>query len=792
MLPASNGSQQATFRRLPRPTRKSRRCLGSRTRFGLASAAALAAALVAGPVFAQDGATEAMGSTQAPEGSPPPLSTPLPPIDPATLPPSPTSDRQINFEANEVAYDENADTVTASGAVVLRSEDKSVRADQVTWNRKTGEIVGSGNVRFVDEDGNQLYTSRIELTDKFEAGAMEDLLLALREGGRLAAASGVRQADGTIELTRAAYTGCDVVTTEGCPKEPSWRITADRVVYSPADKRVRFRGAFLELFGARLIPLPGLAIRTDGRAVSGFLVPDLQFSRNNGFEVSGSYYLNVAPDKDLTLSAYAFTEAPPMVSAQWRHLTGLGAYQVTGYGTVSRRFDPSGTMLTPQDDFRGYLFANGRFQFDPNWSLNFSARRTTDRTFLRRYDISRDDRLRSMFELERIDLDSYFAVSGFATQTLRLGVPQGQVPIALPLIDYRRRIDDPILGGKVELMANTLALYRPEGQDTQRAIAGARWDLRRVTGWGQLLTLTALVRGDVYHSDENGLTATAIYRGNPGWEARGVALAAADLEWPFVGRFLGGTQVLTPRVQLVLTPPIKNLAVPNEDARAIDLEDSNLFALNRFPGYDRIEDRPRVTYGVDWEFTRRNWRISTTIGQSYRLNNGGSILPDGTGLSERVSDFVGRTDVRYKDFVKLTHRFRLDKDSLAVRRNEIDATVGSSRTYAEIGYLRLNRDISPTIEDLRDREEMRIAARVAFARYWSVFGAGVFNLTDRAEDPTFNSDGFDPIRTRLGVAYRDDCLEMGVTWRRDYLDQGDARRGNTFQLYFALRNLGFR
>ena len=145
--------------------------------------------------------------------------------------------------------------------------------------------------------------------------------------------------------------------------------------------------------------------------------------------------------------------------------------------------------------------------------------------------------------------------------------------------------------GKVELMANTLALHRPEGQDTQRAIAGARWDLKRVTGLGQLVTLTALVRGDVYHSDENGLTATAIYRGNPGWETRGVALAAADVEWPFVGRLFGGTQVLTPRVQLVLTPPIKNLAVPNEDARAIDLEDSNLFALNRFPGYDRIEDR---------------------------------------------------------------------------------------------------------------------------------------------------------------------------------------------------------
>ena len=87
---------------------------------------------------------------------------------------------------------------------------------------------------------------------------------------------------------------------------------------------------------------------------------------------------------------------------------------------------------------------------------------------------------------------------------------------------------------------------------------------------------------------------------------------------------------------------------------------------------------------------------------------------------------------------------------------------------------------------------MRAAARVAFADYWSVFGSGVFNLTDADEDPTLQSDGFEAIRTRLGVAYQGDCLEMGLTWRRDYVTAGDAERGDTFQLYFSLRNLGFR
>lgn len=697
----------------------------------------------------------------------------------------------IGFEADRVEYNDNDRLVTAIGDVVLRREDQSVRADTVTWNSDTGQIVASGNVRLVDQDGNQLFTDSIELTDELKAGAMENMLLALREGGRLAARSGRRDEEGNVVVTDAAYTACEVETRAGCPKTPSWRIVARQVTYDPEEKIVRFEGARLEVFGIIPVPLPGLTVSTDGQSTAGFLVPDIAYSPSkNGLELSGTYYWRLNENRDLSLTGTVFSEAPPLVSAQYRALTGNGAYQVTGYATRSKRLE--GVEQDFDREFRGYVAANGRFQLSPHWSVTGSGRYATDRTFLRRYDISRDDRLRSMVDLERIDSDSYFSLAGWATQTMRLNTPQGQVPIALPVLDYRRRIADPLLGGRIQLQANTLAILRTSGQDTQRAFAGARWDLTRLTGMGQEVTFTALVRGDIYHSDENDLTLTPIYRGKEGWQARGVATAAVDVRWPFTGPIFGGRQVLTPRVQIVASPSIDNISIPNEDSRAVDLEDSNLFALNRFPGYDRVEDSLRVTYGVDWQWERPRWRIKATVGQSYRLNDKATLLPDGTGLTDRLSDIVGRTEVRYRDFVKLTHRYRVDKDNFAVRRNEIDATIGNERTYAEIGYLRLNRDIAVGLEDLADREELRLAGRVGFARYWSIFGAGVFILTNKAEDPLSTADGFEPLRSRIGAAYQDDCLEVAFTWRRDYVTTGDARKGDTFQIYFALRNLGFR
>lgn len=700
--------------------------------------------------------------------------------------------REIAFEANEVSYDSDTDVVTASGDVLLRSEGQSVRADNVSWNRTSGQIVATGDIRFVDEDGNQLFTDRLELTDELKAGAMNNLLLAFREGGRLAAERGSRSEDGDIVVERASYSGCPVVDEEGCPKEPSWRLTARRVVYDADAKRIRFYGAYLELFGKRVLPLPGMSLRSDGGATSGFLIPDIGLTASNGIELTESYYWRIADNKDLLLTGYAYTETVPMVSAQYRQLTDKGAFQITGYLTYGTRIPLGAQEPTEEKDLRGYLFANGRFQLDPNWSVSGSVRVASDRTFLRRYDISRDDRLRSTVNIERIDDDSYFSVAGWATQAVLVPQPQGLVPIALPVIDYRQRIEDPLLGGTIEIQANSLAITRTAGQDTQRAFTRAEWNLRRITALGQEVTFTALVRGDVYHSDENLTTVTESYRGDPGWQARGIAIAAVDVRWPLVGSFMGGTQVFSPRVQLVASPEIRNLEIPNEDARAIDLEDSNLFALNRFPGYDRIEDGARVTYGADWQLDFPNWRIKANIGQSYRLTDKPTLFPNGTGLTEQFSDWVGRTEVRYKDFLKFTHRYRVDKDNFAVRRNEIDATLGSDRTYVELGYLRLNRDIDIGFEDLQDREELRAAGRVAFAKYWSVFGSAVVNLTNRDEDPSFTSDGFEPLRTRLGIAYEDDCMEFGVTWRRDYVAVADADRGNSFRIYFSLKNLGFR
>jgi LPS-assembly protein len=702
-------------------------------------------------------------------------------------------EREVAFSAAQMEYDSNEELVTASGDVRMNSDGNNLRADKVVWNRNKDEVRAEGKVRLVDPEGNITYGDSVVLTDAMKNGVVQNLLLVLADGGRLAADKGERK-DGVTILYRAAYTPCAVLSAKGCPKHPTWEITAVRVVDDPARHRIYYKDATFRLFGTKLFSLPWLS-HPDGTgdAGSGLLVPTQRYSSLNGLEVALPYYLRLSPTRDITVTPHFYTGVLPMLEGQYRQLTNLGAFQVTGFATSGTWIatDPvNNAIQTQHDGIRAYIEANGRFQLDPYWSITFSGRYVTDRTFLARYNISRDVRLRSLVDAERIGEDTYLSIAGWAFEGLRVTDIAGQQPIAFPAVDARWRLPSPVWNGQLVLQANSLAILRTEGQDTQRAFVAARWDRHRLTPWGQELILTAYARADAYHTDDSAATTTVAYRGTDGWHGRTIEALAAELRWPLVGPLFGGTQYLTPRVQVVASPPTANLAIPNEDARAVDLEDSNLFELNRFPGYDRWEDGARITYGFDWGLDLPGIRIRTNVGQSYRFSDKPSLFPKGTGLTDQFSDIVGRTSVEIGSKLNFIHRFRLDKDNLALRRNEIDAIVGGHRTYFTIGYLKLNRNIDPTIEELFDHEEIRLEGRVQITRFWSIFGSTVVDLTNKKEDPLSVSNGFRPIRHRLGISYDDDCIELGVTWRRDYNTTGDFRKGNTFMFRVALKNLG--
>ena len=286
--------------------------------------------------------------TGAAQGSPS-LSRPdEAPVAPDSAAAAPLGDDEVGFAAGELFYDSKANTVTAAGDVRMNRAGYRLRADRVKWDRTSGAVRAEGNVAITSPQGDTAYGDSVDLTDTLKDGVVENLLVVLGDGGRIAARHGARR-DGITTLTHAVYSPCPVVDSDGCPKDPVWKVTAVKVIYDPRRHRISYRGAALHLFGVPVLALPGLSHPDgSGNGSSGLLMPDFSYNRANGFELATPVLWQIAPNRDLTVTPHVYSKVLPALEARYRQLTGSGAFQISGFATYStRQAATSGAISTP-------------------------------------------------------------------------------------------------------------------------------------------------------------------------------------------------------------------------------------------------------------------------------------------------------------------------------------------------------------------------------------------------------------------------------------------------------------
>jgi LPS-assembly protein len=700
----------------------------------------------------------------------------------------------IDYTADVLTVTRDADRIEASGDVRATSGDHRLRADSVEWDRRAGTITAVGDIAMDDGKGDKLYAERAVLDEQMRDGTVVEPLLTMEGNRRLAGRSGVRK-DGITTLNEARYTACHVVDADGCPKEPFWTITATRIVHDERRHRISYCDPRLNVLGVPVLWLPGLS-HSDGSAAgnaSGLLVPDITYSATKGLEFAQPYYWQTRPDRDLTVTPHVYSGVLPMVEARYRALFPSGALSIGGSFTRATRLPAN--VLDPNDDvpkggIRGSVDAVARFQLGPQWSVNASLRFASDRSYLRRYDLSGDDRLRSIATVERIDRDSYLSAAAYGFQILSFSDTVEDQVLAAPVFEYRRRLTPNGLPGTLELAGSGALLSRDDGQSVARVGTVATWNVRRVDGGGRVWSVTGVAKADGYRVS-TAIDATPVdYRGRPGLAGRAIAAVALDVRWPLIAPLAGGTQTVTPRLQFASSETAGSGVLPNEESRSADLDMSSLFAINPLPGQDRWAGGTRLTYGVDWRLDRAGWAVTAGVGQMFFLRRPIAGLRDDVGLGGRTSDVVADASLRVGKRWQFSGHARFDDRSGVLRRVDAQASWSAGPAEPFVSYSQADRgDVAGSGERIADYEEVAAGLRLRVARYWTASGGTVVNLQKRGDDPLSFGSGFQPVRQRLALDYDDDCVSIGLVWRREYDTTGNAG-GNTFRLRFVIRTLG--
>jgi LPS-assembly protein len=734
--------------------------------------------------------------------------------------------------ADEIERDDANDRVIARGDVEARYQGRSLRAQQVVYDVRTGVATASGDAVIVNPDGSVQYAQSISLDEEATAGVATDFRARIDERQKLAAATAIRRSETVNELNRAIYTPCEICKApEGEPKTPTWSIQADKVVQDQGRRVVYYRNATLKLFGAPVFFAPVFWHPDPSvERASGLLTPKFDRSDRRGVVYEQPYLWLISPYQDLVISPQFMTKHAPFVDVEHRKRFWSGRVRTVVGGTYERPFDRKGDQFGDRA-WQSYILSDGDFDLENAWRWGFTAERASDKGLFDRYDVgdvfeqrglytAEDRRLMSQAYLVRQTDRSYLSVTAFGWQGLRpvdnilaptsrpddvrllpIYEDDRRLPVVAPRLEARWRPDARVAGGRLNLQASAVALFRDQdagdlyrgrrvsldprvetgpGTDTARASAQAEWRRPLTTGFGLRIEPFLDARGDYYRVSQYRVadpTAPTGFRYEDGSAAfgRGNATAGVDLSYPLIRASGRTTIVLEPMLQAAISPDAEiDPRQTVEDSLTFELDEANLFRVNKFPGFDLYEGGARLNAGgrasVNWG-PRRD--ATLFLGRSFRSEQD-FTFPANSGLRETASDWITAGTFTLPNLTAYA-RARLDGDTGALKRGEVGANaswrrangffryfVDESRPFTRTSPL----DFDPRIETLDVGAEVFVTRRFGF----TVLASRDFNFNiDRQE-----AGGLVRVRdearwrrSEIGLLYQDDCARIEVVYERD-------------------------
>jgi LPS-assembly protein len=675
-------------------------------------------------------------------------------------------DVPVALTADRVSYDEVRQTLTAEGDVEVFYGARTLIAERIVYHAVDDRIDVFGPLALRDGEGSVVLADYAEVASDLNDGLISGARALIASGAGVMAAAEGRRIDGRYTLlSRAVYSSCEV-----CPAKPTplWSIRARRVLHDSETRDVHYEDAVFEVAGVPIAWLP--YFRHPDPSVerrSGVLAPTFRRAGTYGLAVKLPYFIAIDPSRDVTLTAFPTERDGAILEGEYRQQFETGLLQVQG---------SAGFVDLGRSDnmaLRGHIFATGRFALEDQrlgpgtewgFDLNFSA----EDGYLRRYGFSSRDRLTSEAFVENWQADTRFSLAAVYFQSLRDGESAGSMPFALPEFEIGRTFAAPTtLGGRFDLTGSGLALTRDDGADIARLTGALDWSREEILA--DLISARAFagVRLDTYHIADSA--------GTPeGFASRFTPMAGVEARLPLVRQDRGGTtHLLEPGAQFVISPTDDQRdRIPNEDSLLVEFDETNIFSVNRFPGFDRIEGGARMNLGLRYaRIADDPLRVDAAIGKVFRFSEESSFSSE-TGLEDRSSDTVMSWTLGWGEDYSLGHRLRLG-DDFTFARNEIAAQARLGPANLTAGYVYLAKD--DTAGALRDREEVSLGMTLNVTENWSLIGFGRRDI----EDNRF-------VEVSTGVRFRNECAELELFVERDFTSSRDAPASTDFGLRVRL------
>tara|TARA_B100000902_G_scaffold214878_1_gene204327 strand:- start:12272 stop:12934 length:663 start_codon:yes stop_codon:yes gene_type:complete len=207
----------------------------------------------------------------------------------------------------------------------------------------------------------------------------------------------------------------------------------------------------------------------------------------------------------------------------------------------------------------------------------------------------------------------------------------------------------------------------------------------------------------------------------------------------------------------------------NED---LNLNEANIFSLNRVNSNDNFESGTSVALGLDYEKINEMNRLNFSIAQIINEKDRNKNMPDESSLDKRFSDIVGSVKYGRNKNLNFDYNFLIDQNLKETNFNEILTSYDTNNIKFNFNYLEDNRR-SVAKEYLKSEIEIRNGNN------------GFFTLSNKRNLIKDSSEYYD-----LSYEYINDCLRAGLVYRREFYNDSEIEPENSLMFTITLNSFG--
>ena len=661
------------------------------------------------------------------------------------------------ISANEIDGT-NQKNVSAIGRVSVKQGDMEITAERVDYDMLTDLATIPGKLR-MDRGGDVVSGLGLKFKVSTETGTLDEPSFFFsksptRPSQRFEARGSATRMNfegpDQERLFNALYTTCRANENEWYLKVSELALDRTRNVGTGINGLVEFKGV-------PILYLPYLTFPLNNDRKSGFLPPEFGTSTSGGFELSVPYYLNLAPNRDATITPRIFTRRGVQLGGDFRYLNP------SYFGEIETEYLPHDRVVGNER----YLVSFRHFQnlgawLPTGWSASINAQKVSDDNYFR--DLSTRIASTAQTNLPRDAALSYSTPLGnviarfLSYQTLQDPAQLVALPYRLaPQISFSST-PNRWHGLELNAQGEFTDFRHPTLVNGQRFLVYPTASLPLTAPYGFITPKIGI------HASHYRLTA------NEGGKESGsltVPIMSVDsglsFERPLSLWGESVSQTLEPRLFFLFVPFREQSRLPVFSTAVTDFSFAQIFNENLFVGGDRISDARQMTAAITTRFIENLTgieRLRAAIGQRYYFTPQRVTLLDNTSPATTVpqgnlsrSDLLAALSGQVSDSWFLDSGFQYSTSKREFQRTNIAARYNANAD-ADAGRI-LNFSYRFTRESLK---QVDISAQWPFGKVapaWTLLARANHSLQDKRL-----------IEGLLGVEYNQGCWQFQLVAHR--------------------------